>query len=68
MRFPDLKDTGASRFEESALWAAEQDRLAKQWRTQLGLVPLSSDPTVLTWHASYVNQSIKQSLARWGHP
>lgn len=51
--------------EESALWRAEQARLAEQWRTQLGLVPLVNDPTILTWHTSCTNETIKRTLSLW---
>jgi hypothetical protein len=51
--------------QESALWRTEQDRLAEQWRTQLGLVPLVHDPTILTWHTGFRNEAIKRTLSLW---
>jgi hypothetical protein len=51
--------------EQSALWRAEQARLAEQWRTQLGLVPLARDPTILTWHTNCANETIKRTLNQW---
>ena len=60
---PGLEESRRLTAEESALWAAEQVRLVEQWRTQLGLVPLSSDPTILAWHTSSANVSIRKTLA-----
>ncbi len=50
---------------ESKLWRAEQVRLAQQWHAQLGMQPLASDSTVLTWHTSYINLAIKETLRHW---
>jgi hypothetical protein len=51
--------------EESALWKAEQARLAEQWRTQLGLTPLPDEPETLFWYSGHRNEGIKNALAHW---
>jgi hypothetical protein len=52
--------------QQSALWQAEQDRLAKHWHDHLGLVPLSDEPNILAWHTTYRNEAFEQTLQLWG--
>jgi hypothetical protein len=51
--------------EQSALWHAEQARLAAHWQTTLGLTPLASEPNVLVAHTSLINEALETSLAAW---
>jgi hypothetical protein len=51
--------------EHSAMWSAEQDRLAKHWQTHLGLRPMPDTPSVLTWHTAYKNEAIERTLRLW---
>jgi hypothetical protein len=51
--------------QQSALWRAEQDRLAQHWQTHLGLAPLPDDSRVMTWHTSYKNEAIANVLGLW---
>lgn len=50
---------------ELTSWDAEQERLRRHWRTELGLTPLSADPNVLYGHTSRINEPMERSLARW---
>jgi hypothetical protein len=50
---------------ESALWAAEQQRLAAYWRTALGLTPHPNDPNVLFWFSAYRNEAMADTLRRF---
>jgi len=43
---------------QDAAWTAEQERLAAHWSTHLGFTPMMSDPNVLIWHSSYVNDAL----------
>lgn len=58
-------DRGGLTAEQTDLWHAEQDRLARHWHTHLGLVPLPDTPSVLTWHTAYKNEAIDRTLALW---
>lgn len=51
--------------DQWAAWNAEQRRLARHWATTLGLRPLASNPNVLTWHSTIINEALQDTLRQW---
>ncbi len=47
---------------QSRRWKSEHRRLARHWQTQLGLQPMPSHPSVLTWPIMRINDTIDSTL------
>jgi hypothetical protein len=51
---------------QTTLWEGAQVRITRHWRTHLGLTPLPDNPSILTWHTMYRNDTFEETRALWG--